>query len=210
MITMSSSVPEFLLLSATLLDALPSSSPIDDTLLLQLHIVFGPMLMSALQLIDRREVVRVILPTGRHVYQVASSAGKSYTLYINTPDSSIHEKTSLVNEPEPGEASENVQLNQLPSDPFAVSSDISGWQRDQSKRSEISISESEESRRRRIHASGKELQRMYCPCAGFSYNSLSGGQNVLCKHLLAVVIARKTSTWVEGSVGMEGVAAIVT
>ncbi|EAL20133.1 hypothetical protein CNBF2100 [Cryptococcus deneoformans B-3501A] len=56
---MSSSVPEFLLLSATLLDALPSSSPI-----------FGPMLMSALQLIDRREVVRVILPTGRHVYQV--------------------------------------------------------------------------------------------------------------------------------------------
>lgn len=78
MITMSSSVPEFLLLSATLLDALPSSSPsmlativiclwtfgvvtdimshpVDDTLLLQLHIVFGPMLMSALQLIDRRE-----------------------------------------------------------------------------------------------------------------------------------------------------------
>lgn len=50
-----SSLSEFLLLSATLLDALPSSPPIDDTLLLQLHTVFGPMLVSALQLIDRRE-----------------------------------------------------------------------------------------------------------------------------------------------------------
>lgn len=28
---------------------------VDDMLLLQLHTVFGPMLMSALQLIDRRE-----------------------------------------------------------------------------------------------------------------------------------------------------------
>ncbi|ADV23002.1 hypothetical protein I305_03608 [Cryptococcus gattii E566] len=61
MITMSSSFPEFLLLSATLFDALPSMVTdikwdlVDDMLLLQLHTVFGPMLMSALQLIDRRE-----------------------------------------------------------------------------------------------------------------------------------------------------------
>ncbi|OXG15461.1 hypothetical protein C366_04049 [Cryptococcus neoformans Tu401-1] len=205
-----SSLSEFLLLSATLLDALPSSPPIDDTLLLQLHTVFGPMLVSALQLIDRREVVKVVLPTGRHVYQVASSAGKSYTLYINTLDSSVQEKTSHVNEPEPEELSENVQLNKLPSDPFALSSDISECQQGQSKRSERTVNENQESRRRRIHASGEELQRMYCPCAGFSYNSLSGGRNVLCKHLLAVVIARKTSSWVEGSVGMEAVAGIVT
>ncbi|BEJ08546.1 hypothetical protein CcaverHIS641_0506400 [Cutaneotrichosporon cavernicola] len=49
--------PQFLLLAATVLD-----SPLDsDIALLQLHSVFGPMLMSALQLVDRREVVRVDL-----------------------------------------------------------------------------------------------------------------------------------------------------
>lgn len=68
----------FCLLAATLLDALPSSGsgmllillslalissdalmntdhPVPDTLLMQLHSIFGPMLLSALQLIDRRE-----------------------------------------------------------------------------------------------------------------------------------------------------------
>ncbi|WVQ90023.1 hypothetical protein IAS59_003799 [Cryptococcus gattii] len=219
MITMSSSFPEFLLLSATLFDALPSFPPIDDMLLLQLHTVFGPMLMSALQLIDRREVVRVVLPTGRHVYQVASSAGKSYTLYINAPDSSIHdihERTDIIDEQGSEEPSEERPPDQPPSDPFAITADVSEFQQipefqqGQSKRSEMTVNESQESRRRRIYASAKELQTMYCPCAGFSYNSLSAGRNVLCKHLLAVVIARKTSSWVEGSVGREAVAGIIT
>ncbi|GFZ47407.1 hypothetical protein JCM24511_05150 [Saitozyma sp. JCM 24511] len=71
---------DFLSLAATLLDALPPSGqsdkamstdyrwhfdslaplvadipPVQDQAMLQLHALFGPMLMSALQLIDRRE-----------------------------------------------------------------------------------------------------------------------------------------------------------
>lgn len=57
--------PHFLVLAATLLDALapetgelkicPTLTSAPDAALTRLHAVFGPMLTSAMQLVDRRE-----------------------------------------------------------------------------------------------------------------------------------------------------------
>lgn len=88
------------------------------------------------------------------------------------------------------EPSEERPPDQPPSDPFAITAAVSEFQHSpelqqgQSKRSEMTVNESQEWRRRRIHASAKELQTMYCPCAGFSYNSLSAGRNVLVSYQL--------------------------
>lgn len=82
--------------------------PVQDQAMLQLHALFGPMLMSALQLIDRREgewrgssvlsstcfvfdglidvVVRVTLPSHRQVYQVRRGADR----HANNPSRRHH------------------------------------------------------------------------------------------------------------------------
>ncbi|GMK55835.1 hypothetical protein CspeluHIS016_0208910 [Cutaneotrichosporon spelunceum] len=94
--------PQFLLLAATLLD----SALDNDTVLLQLHSVFGPMLMSALRLVDRREVVHIDLG-GRGMHQVSSSSGAPYTLYLNLPD--LPPKPPKESSEEPKEGSGDVE-----------------------------------------------------------------------------------------------------
>lgn len=95
------------------------------------------------------------------------------------------ERTDTIDKQGSEEPSEKRPRDQPPSDTFAITTDASEFQhipefqQGQSKRSEMTVNESQESRRRRIHASAKELQTMYCPCAGFSYNSLSTRRNVL-------------------------------
>ncbi|RXK37880.1 hypothetical protein M231_04879 [Tremella mesenterica] len=89
---MSDPSTEFLYLTATLLSSLPlSDKSVDETLLLQLHSIFGPMLLSALQIMDRQDVVRITLPGGRWLYQVMSSTGSPYTIFLNLPQSDPEE-----------------------------------------------------------------------------------------------------------------------
>ncbi|WVQ81515.1 hypothetical protein IAT38_003639 [Cryptococcus sp. DSM 104549] len=209
--------PEFMLLAASLLDALPPRLPVDDALLLQLHAVFGPMLMAALQLIDRREVVRVALPSNRHIYQVASSSGKSYTLYVNPPNPSPSTATVLVPPTPPGSeravaepssSSPSRPARDGGSDPFAITTYDEPPEppppplvqpAELLQEPERPVEEMQ--RWERVRALAGEMTRMYCPCSGFAHNSLSGGRTVLCKHLLAVVIGRKTSSEVCGGGG---------
>ncbi|WVN87871.1 uncharacterized protein L203_103068 [Cryptococcus depauperatus CBS 7841] len=186
--------PAFMLLAATLLDALPASLPVDDALLLQLHIVFGPMLMSALQIVDRREVVRVELPNGRHV---ASSSGKPYALYIDPPiPTSINTTSTDQPAKAPLEAelqakSPSADTETLP-DPFASCS--TAQRARLSSTQTLPFEEEEQQRLERIQKMAIDLGRMYCPCTGFALNSLSGGRTVLCKHLLSVIVARRNAT----------------
>ncbi|KAK8843349.1 hypothetical protein IAR55_007006 [Kwoniella newhampshirensis] len=228
---------EFLLLAATLLDALPPSLPISDTLLLQLHAIFGPMLMSALQLVDKREVVRVTLPSDRHVFQVSSSTGKNYTLYIDPPSPSqpsfpVPPPTQLIKtDPDPTASPRGTPptgpavaidnpfaLGEIHADnddgnPFV--SAVHGNDQNEKKTENEKQTENDErraeerSRRERIVGLSKELGRMYCPCAGFAYNSLAAERTVVCKHLLAVIIASKTGREVRASVGIHGVAGLL-
>ncbi|WVQ75468.1 hypothetical protein IAR50_005093 [Cryptococcus sp. DSM 104548] len=189
---------EFLYLAATLLDALPPSAPINDALLLQLHMLFGPMLMSALQLVDRREVVRVGYPSSRHVYQVASSTGKSYTLYMSPPsptapsirdappelvipDKELSAHDSSNREP-------HVELRLAPSDPLAPAASV-----------EDALQEQEARRRKRIRQLATDLEGYYCPCAGYGHNTLGSGRMVV--HVLGVLIGSKTGRVVASAVG---------
>ncbi|ODN74607.1 hypothetical protein L202_06963 [Cryptococcus amylolentus CBS 6039] len=183
---------EFLYLAATLLDALPASEPISDALLLQLHMLFGPMLMSALQLVDRREVVRVEYPSSRHVYQVASSTGKSYTLYIDPPSPTVPgtRESSLelaapkddppVHSSMPEESHEEPPL--APNDRVTSAASVEDTLKE----------EAEAGRRDRIRQLAVDLEGYYCPCAGYGHNTLGSGRTVVCKHLLAVLIGSKT------------------
>ncbi|KAK1922563.1 hypothetical protein DB88DRAFT_495539 [Papiliotrema laurentii] len=178
---------DFLNLVATLIAQLPSSpsQPLNDQILLQLNMIFGPMLMSALQLIDRREVVRVSLPSGRSVWQVTSSTGLPYSIHLplptrkplaasSAPNEHVQQDTSLSDrqEAEPKELPPLIErhgaLELLPS--------FSG---------------------------------MYCPCTGFAYNTLSSDRNYFCKHLLAIVLAHQMGQQVEAEVGLPGVAGLL-
>ncbi|WVW79293.1 hypothetical protein I302_101260 [Kwoniella bestiolae CBS 10118] len=238
----------FLVLVATLLDSLPPSLPIPDTLLLQLHAIFGGMLLSALQLVDKREVVRVTLPSDRYVYQVASSSGKSYTIHLTPPppspiditDIPIHVPTSAPISPElePGPdlsdlppASIGESIPRTPSPPthdqaqtfnpllssppqHSPSPPLEIEAEDEAEVAPVRIQKStvdqkEELRRERIRKLAIDLQAMYCPCAGWSYGCLAGERTILCKHLLAIIIASKTGREVQAEVDQRGVAGLL-
>ncbi|CAD6583062.1 MAG: hypothetical protein TREMPRED_003463, partial [Tremellales sp. Tagirdzhanova-0007] len=165
---------EFLLLALTLLDALPPSGPILDETMLQLQALFGPMLMSAFQLIDRREG-QVSLPNARSLFQVTSSTGNPYTLYLDFP-----ERPSPIN---------TESEKTLP--PIELRPDHTDDREDETSGVAMPIVE-------RSHEAAELARR-------FAYNSLTGDRNVLCKHLLAVIIAHKLGKEVKTDVGLQGV-----
>lgn len=55
------------------------STQIPDELLLSLEFVFGSSAIQALDLVDRESVTLISSPSGRRVYQVLGSSGKTYT-----------------------------------------------------------------------------------------------------------------------------------
>lgn len=71
----------------------------------------------------------------------------------------------------------------------------------------------------------REMERAYCPCTGFMYNSLAGEKNVLvscfeipekelllnlqCKHLLAVLIAHYSQRLVKAEVQLPAVVSLL-
>ncbi|WWC64075.1 uncharacterized protein I303_106682 [Kwoniella dejecticola CBS 10117] len=227
----------FIVLAATLLDALPPSLPISDVLLLQLHAIFGPMLLSALQLVDKREVVRVSLPADRYVYQVSSSSGKNYTIHLNPPPPTPVGPTTLppsilpeippsVNLPPPsmGESIPRTpspppsqSFNPLLSSParHSTPSPPSTAIKESGSLMEEAIAKSSHKnnkefiKRERIMESADHLSSMYCPCAGWAYGCLAGEKTIMCKHLLAIIIASKTNRVVRAEVNLGGVAGLL-
>ncbi|WVQ63945.1 uncharacterized protein L199_002102 [Kwoniella botswanensis] len=236
---MTQSLPSFLILVATLLDSLPPSLPVSDTLLLQLHAIFGPMLLSALQLVDKREVVRVSLPSDRYVYQVASSSGKNYTIHLNPPPPTTNlipdipspqpTATPLKEEPDllpaasmgesiprtpspPGSQIHTFNpllsspaqqpLTPSPASPYVEEEDLEST-------SKHMTSQKDMLRKERITRLANDLKSMYCPCAGWSYGCLAGEKTVLCKHLLAIIIASKTGREVRADVDLRGAAGLL-
>ncbi|WVR09097.1 hypothetical protein IAU60_006159 [Kwoniella sp. DSM 27419] len=211
---------EFLLLAATLLDALPPSPPISDSLLLQLHSVFGPMLVSALQLVDKKEVVRVALPSNRFVYQVASSTGRNYTIHMDPPAPAVDELHVIeaTDVPCVQDIATLAPSTDVKEPPFRTPSpdqavprrpdrDDSGAT--PSKRQRKSMGRTGEIKRSRVIQLAESLSSMFCPCAGWAYGTLAGDRTVVCKHLLAVIIAHKTGREVHAEVGMAGVVALL-
>ncbi|XP_030041856.1 zinc finger SWIM domain-containing protein 7 [Microcaecilia unicolor] len=57
------------------------NSRITDELLLGLKFVFGPSALHALDLVDQLSVTHVTCPSGRTLFQVLGSSGKSYICY---------------------------------------------------------------------------------------------------------------------------------
>ncbi|XP_005870254.2 PREDICTED: zinc finger SWIM domain-containing protein 7 [Myotis brandtii] len=52
---------------------------VPDEHLLLLKFVFGSSALQALDLVDRQSITLISSPSGRHVYQVLGSSGKTYT-----------------------------------------------------------------------------------------------------------------------------------
>ncbi|XP_075417148.1 zinc finger SWIM domain-containing protein 7 isoform X1 [Tenrec ecaudatus] len=59
--------------------AVRESARIPDEHLLSLKFIFGASAIPALDLVDRQSITLISSPSGRHVYQVLGSAGKTYT-----------------------------------------------------------------------------------------------------------------------------------
>ncbi|WWC73140.1 uncharacterized protein I206_107106 [Kwoniella pini CBS 10737] len=228
----------FIDLAATLLDSLPPALPISDTLLLQLHAIFGPMLLSALQLVDKREVVRVSLPSDRYVYQVSSSTGKNYTIHLNPPSANPTLPTTLPSlaitdissiPPPPSNISMTESIPRTPSPPPSqnfnplLSSPTphrtppfppTTIKESESNLGEKTVSDAvsispEFIRGERIMKLANDLRSMYCPCAGWSYGCLAGEKTIICKHLLAILIASKTNRVIKAEVELGGVAGLL-
>ncbi|WWC97939.1 hypothetical protein V866_004828 [Kwoniella sp. B9012] len=231
--------PSFLILVATLLDSLPPTLPVSDTLLLQLHAIFGPMLLSALQLVDKREVVRVSLPSDRYVYQVASSSGKNYTIHLNPPPPTTNlipdipspQPMATPLKEEPGLLPAASMGESIPRTPSPPGSQIQTFnpllsspaqqhrtpspasphveEEDPESTSKHMTSQKDMLRKERITRLANGLKSMYCPCAGWSYGCLAGEKTILCKHLLAIVIASKTGREVRADVDLRGAAGLL-
>ncbi|XP_008060801.2 zinc finger SWIM domain-containing protein 7 [Carlito syrichta] len=59
--------------------AVQESARIPDEHLLSLKFVFGSSAVQALDLVDRQSITLISSPSGRRVYQVLGSSGKTYT-----------------------------------------------------------------------------------------------------------------------------------
>ncbi|KAM7068646.1 zinc finger SWIM domain-containing protein 7 isoform 2-T3 [Molossus nigricans] len=59
--------------------AVREGARIPDEHLLSLKFVFGSSALQALDLVDRQSITLISSPSGRHVYQVLGSSGKTYT-----------------------------------------------------------------------------------------------------------------------------------
>ncbi|XP_004433082.2 PREDICTED: zinc finger SWIM domain-containing protein 7 [Ceratotherium simum simum] len=59
--------------------AVRESARIPDEHLLSLKFVFGSSAVQALDLVDRQSITLISSPSGRRVYQVLGSSGKTYT-----------------------------------------------------------------------------------------------------------------------------------
>ncbi|XP_047612877.1 zinc finger SWIM domain-containing protein 7 [Phacochoerus africanus] len=59
--------------------AVRDGAPISDEHLLSLKFVFGSSAVQALDLVDRKSITSMSSPSGRRVYQVLGSSGKTYT-----------------------------------------------------------------------------------------------------------------------------------
>ncbi|KAG5203419.1 zinc finger SWIM domain-containing protein 7 isoform X2 [Ovis aries] len=59
--------------------AVRDGAPIPDEHLLSLKFVFGSSAVQALDLVDRQSVTLISSPSGRRVYQVLGSSGRTYT-----------------------------------------------------------------------------------------------------------------------------------
>lgn len=172
---------------------------VSDTVLSQLNMIFGPMLMSALQLVDRREgrsiklrplficsqsrnhcspniskfhrvplnlVVRVELPAKRHVWQVTSSTGHPYTLYLSLPPLPQGEKENdTITKVEAGET--NSTDSTADAEPLTNRSDGKQQEEDQKR-----------ANRDYVRALKGSLEGVWCPCTGFAYNTLAAPRNV--------------------------------
>ncbi|KLT46474.1 hypothetical protein CC85DRAFT_281582 [Cutaneotrichosporon oleaginosum] len=180
--------PHFLLLAATLLD----SSLDDDTTLLQLHAVFGPMLLSAMQLVDRREVVHVDLG-GRGLYQVSSSAGAPYTLYLDLPE--------LPPPPAEDPRPETVE----PPEENAGEAVLREATEQAARVRAVKLKAANDAR---LRANAEKLRHMYCPCTGWAFNALEG-RHIFCKHVLAVLLAHRLGQTVRTRVGVHAAAGLL-
>ncbi|XP_037350401.1 zinc finger SWIM domain-containing protein 7 [Talpa occidentalis] len=59
--------------------AVQESARIPDEYLLSLKFIFGSSAIQALDLVDRKAITLISSPSGRNVYQVLGSSGKTYT-----------------------------------------------------------------------------------------------------------------------------------
>ncbi|XP_066221059.1 zinc finger SWIM domain-containing protein 7 isoform X2 [Saccopteryx leptura] len=63
--------------------AVRESARIPDEHLLSLKFIFGSAALQALDLVDRQSITLISSPSGRRVYQVQGSSGKTYTCLVS-------------------------------------------------------------------------------------------------------------------------------
>ncbi|WOO84951.1 Zinc finger SWIM domain-containing protein 7 [Vanrija pseudolonga] len=187
---------DFLALVEALLFALSPSEQAPDAVLTQLHALFGPMLVSALQLVDRRDVVKVSLPGGRFVHQVTSSAGAPYTLYLDLPSPPVVPAADLTQPPTQAPSPTYVSPKSPASDAQAGGDASNEAQGDDA--SPLSPP-----------SQAPKLGRMICPCTGFAFNTLTAPRSIFCKHILAVLLADRLGKVVDTTVPLAAAAGLL-
>ncbi|TXT13232.1 hypothetical protein VHUM_01633 [Vanrija humicola] len=161
---------------------------------MQLHALFGPMLVSALQLVDRRDAGELPFCTASSP-QVTSSAGAPYTLYLDLPSppavpeadpaqpptqaltpTYVSPKSPAANEPGGATANDAGDTRDTPASPAPQAS---------------------------------KLGSMFCPCTGFAFNTLTAPRSVFCKHILAVLLADRLGKVVDTAVPLAAAAGLL-
>ncbi|KAM6163758.1 zinc finger SWIM domain-containing protein 7 [Rhynchocyon petersi] len=70
-------------LLSDMMAAVRENARIPDEHLLSLKFLFGSSAMQALDLVDRKSITLISSPSGRRVYQVLGSSGKTYTCLMS-------------------------------------------------------------------------------------------------------------------------------
>jgi hypothetical protein len=149
-------------------------------------------------------VVGVALPGGRSLYQVSerlelkassklrqvsSSSRKPYTLFVDLHDASTPSETGASSNANPDEpaaiesttmaAVDNSTSMEVDTDGHAPQPEPLGEERrDPAHAATAKQDDAEGARVSRIRPYATALRGMYCPCAGFAYNSLAGDRNI--------------------------------
>ncbi|EIW65844.1 hypothetical protein TREMEDRAFT_66212 [Tremella mesenterica DSM 1558] len=204
---MSDPSPEFLYLTATLLSSLPlSDKSVDETLLLQLHSIFGPMLLSALQIMDRQDgspyTIFLDLPHSDPEEEITTdpttTAGTDHPVNLlkplldsrmeDSPDIPVSDTSGNIHGNNQSRAAEEMNRDASEINPtIDAVRENDGSRIDSEKRSSAKVSSERMTKEARLKRSRNEriqklvdtLKTSYCPCAGYGCHSFGSGKNVL-------------------------------
>jgi hypothetical protein len=128
---------------------------------------------------------------------VTASTGKPYTLHLDLPSypSEFESKEAKpTTEPPPDGPPDSPTLGNTNDEILDINEMGEAQDNEETEKAAAEQESHFMARRKRLRKEMQAIERMYCPCPGYAYNSLAGEKNVLVRLLVPLGAVIRAST----------------